>query len=425
VRALLDLAYSAAGILASSLVRVAPESQHKLIRSFRARRGGVARVEDWAARSRDLARPLLWMHAPSVGEGLQARPVLQLLRARRPDIQLAYTFFSPSAEAFARSLDVDVTEYLPFDTTPNAVRMLEALRPSALVFAKLDLWPRLCLSARRSGVRTGLISGTLAEGSGRLRGVGRALLGDAYAALDAAGAISSEDAGRLVALGAPATATTVLGDTRYDQVWTRATEAPAAGAIVERLRDPRPTLVAGSTWPADGAVLLPAWLAIRARTGARLIIAPHEPTPQHLEPIERWAAANRISLVRLSSGGPADAEVVLVDTTGVLGDLYALGTVAFVGGGFHRAGLHSVIEPAAFGVPVSFGPQRHNSRDASLLIDARGGTEVRDTASAAALLGGWLDAPEEARTAGARARGVVERGLGAAERAYELVVGLL
>src|SRR5689334_21425253 len=132
---------------------------------------------------------MLWMHAPSVGEGLQARPVLQLARANRPDVQLAYTFFSPSAAPFARGLDVDFADYLPFDTVGEARAALDALTPTALVFSKVDVWPTLARVASDRGIRLGLVSATLAEGSSRRGGVAARLLTDAYRRLDAVGAI--------------------------------------------------------------------------------------------------------------------------------------------------------------------------------------------------------------------------------------------
>jgi 3-deoxy-D-manno-octulosonic-acid transferase len=123
------------------------------------------------------------------------------VRARRPDIQIAYTFFSPSAESFARSLAVDFADYLPFDTGGDATSVLNALRPTALVFSKLDVWPVLVGEASRRGVRLGLISGTVSEASSRDGLFATALLQDCYTALDRVGAASEADAGRIVALG--------------------------------------------------------------------------------------------------------------------------------------------------------------------------------------------------------------------------------
>jgi 3-deoxy-D-manno-octulosonic-acid transferase len=423
---MLRIAYSTLTQLARLGAAIAPAREEKVWRALRARRGIRARYAAWGREERDPSRPLLWMHAPSVGEGLQARPVLLHLRATHPELQLAYTHFSPSAERFARALGVDFTDYLPFDTRADARTALDALRPAALVFSKLDVWPTLAREAAGRGVRLGLISATLAEESGRRSGIAAALLRDAYALLDAVGAIDEEDAERLVELGVRRSAICITGDTRYDQVWSRAASTDRAGALLAPLVASRPTLVAGSTWPADEAVLLDAWSAVRRGIPeARLIIAPHEPVPAHLAPIERWAAEQHARLARLDAPDAGAADVVLVDRVGVLGDLYALADVAYVGGGFHAAGLHSVLEPAAFGAPVIFGPRSNASRDARLLLSAGGGARVASAPELTERLTHWLsDAPTRAE-AGARARALVQSGLGAAERSARLVEGLL
>lgn len=425
--ALARLAYAGAARLAGALAAIVPsDSSSKLARSLAARLGVVDRIEAWARSHRDPARPLLWMHAPSVGEGLQARPVLERLRARRPELQLFYTHFSPSAERFAAGLGVDGREYLPFDVAADIRRTLDALRPTALVFAKLDLWPELVRQASLRGVRLGLISGTVSPGSGRRRGIVAGLLRGTFAALDCAGAIDAGDAERLVELGVRPEVLDVTGDTRYDQVWERARGTDAAHPSVAPFVSSRPTLVAGSTWPADDASLLPAWLGIRARVpGARLIIAPHEPTTSHLAPIEDWARRHSLSIARYSAEAGPDADVVIVDRVGVLGDLYVLARVAYVGGGFHGAGLHSVLEPAAYGAPVIFGPRHRESRDARLLLEAGGAEAAAGPDDIVRLATPWFtDAASHAR-AGDAASGVVQRGLGAADRSLALVSRLL
>ena len=419
----LRVGYEGVALLARALASVAPDSGGKLLRSFAARRGIRRR---YAAFVRRPNRPLLWMHAPSVGEGLQARPVLELARARLPDAQLAYTYFSPSAERFAQALDVDFRDVLPFDATTDARAALDALAPTALVFSKLDVWPTLAREAAQRGVRLGLISATLAGGSSRRGGIAAVILRDAYARLDRVGAISEDDAERLVDLGVPASHISVTGDTRFDQVWARAAAARLDSPLLAPLRSGRPTLIAGSTWPADEMQLLEAWRRLHERhPESRMIIAPHEPTAEHLAPLERWCERESLACARLGSAAASDADVVVVDRVGVLGDLYALADVAFVGGGFHAAGLHSVLEPAAFGAPVVFGPRHTSSRDARLLLDARAAAAVYDATSLEAALEAWLDDPPARRAGGDAAREVVRSGLGAAERSYELVAALM
>jgi len=172
-------------------------------------------------------------------------------------------------------------------------------------------------------------------------------------------------------------------------------------------------------------VLLPAWERTRRRVSdARLIIAPHEPTAHHLAPIEKWAAGGGLRWARLADA-TAETEIVIVDRVGVLGDLYALASVAYVGGAFHAAGLHSVLEPAAFGVPVLFGPRYTNSRDAELLRDDDAAVSVPDVDTLVSALVRWLGSPTDRGAAGDAAARVVHRGLGAAERSYALVKDLL
>lgn len=424
---LLRIPYAAAGAAARLAAALAPAGDGKIARSLRARRGLRDRFAAWGATGRDMKRPLVWLHAPSVGEGLQARPVIALLRRRRPDLQIAYTFFSPSAEKFARSLSADFCDYLPFDTAADADAVLDALRPTVLIFSKLDVWPLLAERAARRGVRLGLISATLSAQSDRRSGIGSLILRDAYRALDAIGAISADDSARLQQLGARADRISVTGDARYDEAWTRAnSREQSARALIEPLKSARSTLVAGSTWPADEAPLLDAWGVVHERMpDVRLVIAPHEPTSSHLERISRWAQGAGLRCAKLNEPAAAAADVVLVDRVGVLGDLYALADIAYVGGGFHAAGLHSVIEPSAFGAPVLFGPRHTASRDAALLLECDGGFSVASAAEIAAKLTALFGDPAAQRTAGDHARELVKNGLGAAERSAALVEKLL
>lgn len=426
MRGPLGWAYAAAAQVARAAAAVAPPGDAKLLRAIAARRGIRQRYTAWGATGRERSRPLLWMHAPSVGEGLQARPVLEIARRARPDAQLAYTFFSPSAVSFAAGLDVDFRDYLPFDTPGDARIALDALRPTAIVFSKLDVWPVLVEAAAARGVRLGMVSATLRARSMRRSAAAGALLRRAYSLLDVVGAVDESDADRLVAIGVRPEVITVTGDTRYDQVWERAAAAQRTSDLLAPLRSHLPTLVAGSTWPADEEPLLRAWANVRASIpDARLIIAPHEPTPAHLAPIEAWANGAGLRCARLGSPAASAAEVVVVDRLGVLGDLYALADAAYVGGGFHDAGLHSVLEPAAFGAPVLMGPRHSESRDATLLIASGGGASAPDAAGLERQMVTWLRDESARYLAGARARALVRSGLGAARRAYDLVARLL
>lgn len=426
MRGPLWLAYDAVAQLARAASLVAPADGPKLARALADRRGLLDRYRAWSGANRDATRPLLWMHAPSVGEGLMARPILQRLRESHPRTQLAYTWYSPSAVNFARGLDVDFRDYLPLDTTGDMEAALDAISPAALVFSKLDVWPNLTRAARARGVKLGLVSAALSEGSSRRAGLARALLREAYASLDAVGAVDGADADRLIDIGVRREVIKVTGDTRYDQVWDRATNIATKESLLAPLRSERPMLVAGSTWSADHAVLLPAFVHLhRAAPELQLLVAPHEPTPSHLAPIYEWAKQAGLRAAAMSEPTAGAADVIVVDRVGVLGDLYALAAIAYVGGGFHSAGLHSVLEPAAFGVPVLFGPGHRMSRDALALLATDGASAISDQRTAVEAITRWLKNDAARHAAGEEARSVVRDGLGAADRSTRLVESLL
>ena len=386
----------------------------------------------WGSTRRDRARPLVWFHAPSVGEGLQAKPVIEALRAGRPDWQIAYTYFSPSAVTFADSLGVDYADYLPFDRPRDVRNALDALAPTALVYGKLDVWPELTLAARGRGVRLGLVAATVAPNSSRLSWPVRDWAAPAYASLDRVGAIAPEDAERVERLGARRESISVTGDTRYDSVAQRAARLDRSRQPFATLAaDPQPfTIVAGSTWPSDDDVLLPAFADLQRSdlaSSCRIILVPHEPSPKYLARLDAAARAAALPRPRRSSVSAgvdlAQARVVVVDQVGLLADLYALAQVAYVGGGYHRAGLHSVLEPAVWGVPISVGPRWGSSRDAGLLI-GRGAALPLPVAGRAALTRQWQlwrSDPTARDRAGRAGAALVKEGAGAADRTTALV----
>jgi 3-deoxy-D-manno-octulosonic-acid transferase len=410
------------------LLPLLARGEGKLARGIRGRERVLERMEAWARRSRDPARPLVWFHAPSVGEGLQARAVMEEFRARRPDAQVVYTFFSPSAEGLARRVPADYADYLPLDLPAGVERALDLLRPEVLAFSKTDVWPNLTRAAAERGTRLALLSATLPAGSSRLGLPARALLAASYRRLDRVAAISADDAARFAALGVPAERRTVMGDARFDQVWARAAAVDRDSDLLRPLRDDaRVVIVAGSTWPADEERLVPA-LARLPRDRWRLVLTPHEPTEAHLAGAEALLAKHGLRSRRLgavSGTTPPDEEVVLVDRVGVLGDLYAVAGLAYVGGGWGTAGLHSVLEPAAFGLPVLFGPRHANAREAGELVRAGAAFSVANESELERRLRDLLANPDARATAGAAAHAYAAAGRGAAGRGAGVVEELM
>ena len=406
-----------------------PVGPAKLRRGVAGRRSAVEVLEAWAAQARHSERPLIWLHAPSVGEGLMAQAILGAARAKMPDAQFAFTWFSPSAERLARGVSADVAGYLPWDVRADVRRTLDALQPSAIAFVRTEIWPVLTREAAARDIPLALVNAVLASGSSRLRAPARWLLRAAYRRLSAVGAVARDDGARLVELGVDQERVHVTGDARFDQVFARVQRLDRTSTLLSALRDDaRFTIVAGSTWDADVERLLPALDLARAAADVRIVLAPHEPDEPHLAFAEKLLRSFGIPFARLAeveSGGGTPPAAVLVDRVGVLADLYALADAAYVGGGFGDRGLHSVIEPAALGVPVVFGPRHGNAREAGELAKHGGGFIVRDADELGAVLVRLLRDATSRDEAGRRAAGYVTSRLGGAERNADLILSLI
>lgn len=404
--------------------RLAALFQPEVRRGLQARRNWRAKLAA-GLESADRRRIRLLFHCASLGEFEQCRPLLEELRRRHGQrLYLLTSFFSRTPLEHGRWRGLADQAFLaPLDGRGAARRLLDTVRPDLLCFVKFDVWPLTLWSAAAAGVPTALVSaaahGASATANPLLRGFYRSV----YGALDYVGAVSAADAAWLENLRP---GVEIAGDTKFDAVLSRraaVTEEPLHFA------DDGPTLVCGSTHPADEALLIPALAEVRRRVpGLRLILAPHHVDDAHLEDIEaRCAAAGLPQPERLSSipQRRPRGRFVLVDTVGELFELYSLADAAYVGGGFHDKGLHNVLEPAVFGAALLYGPRISNSIEARELADGGRARRVAAGTELTATLLDLLANPQRARRLGAAAADYCRERAGAARRYAERLEGLL
>ncbi len=410
----------------------------KIQRGFEGRRRLFERLE---AR-RDALRGGVWLHASSAGEYEQARPLLRGLRRRTPDLPVLVTVFSPSGFERAIAFPEGATvEYLPLDTLPAIARALSIVQPRAIVFVKYDCWPNLVWTAAQRAIPSLLLGASLHRRSARLRPPGRWFFRGVYDRLHAIGTIGESDAALFRdLLGVDPARIRVCGDSRVDQILARLEQSEGCPLVRALQQHSFTRVVLGSLWPPDEALGLDPLLdAMADRPDHGLVIAPHEPTPAYLEHLESrlrargWAPSRLSELVELRSGkirstaAARDRQrwrAILVDQVGVLAELYRSGVIAYVGGGL-STGVHSVVEPAASGLPVLFGPRHSNSHEATDLILADAAVAVTDVASARRAWQRWLDDPRGRREAGERAAACIRAQAGATERNLDLLASVL
>ena len=386
----------------------------------------------------EACRGAVWIHAASVGEFEQARPLIEQLKIHNSQFKIVVTFFSPSGYEARKNYELaDGVFYLPFATPLNAKRFIETLQPSMAIFVKYEFWPAYLKALKKRGIPTYCISAIFRPTQRFFHWYGAS----ARRVLKCFTHIYVQDeASRRLLAEHGIHECSVAGDTRFDRVVEIVESQKSKDLSAQSNLTPvaqftegaERVLIAGSTWPEDEE-LLEAYLENteckiqNTDSGKRvkLILVPHETDEQHLHFIfnlfqgrmVRYSTINampsnmsRLNILR-------NAQVMVIDTMGLLSSIYRFGQVAYIGGGF-GVGIHNTIEAAVYGVPVVFGPNYHHFREAQGLIDAGAARSIKNYSELEAALNTALDQHE---TIGAKAAEYVQSELGATEKIYRSI----
>ena len=399
-------------------------SEGKLKRLFRGQRETLGKEQ---IASLENNRGAVWIHAASVGEFEQARPLIERIvesqKSKEKRLKIVVTFFSPSGYEARKHYDLaDGVYYLPLPTRRKAKKFLDALQPKMAIFVKYEFWPAYLKELSKRGIPTYSISAIFRPTQRFFHWYGRSSL----RVLKCFTHIYVQDeASRRLLAEHGIHDCSVAGDTRFDRV----VEVLGKGLqltgdkltpIAQFVQGCERVIIAGSTWPKDEELLAK---FMNTDPDAKLILVPHELNEEHLHTIfcmfqgrfVRYSAVSAMSDAVSRLNILQRAQVLLIDTMGLLSTIYRFGQVAYIGGGF-GAGIHNTIEAAVYGVPVVFGPNYHHFREAQGLIDAGAARSIKNYNELEAALTLALERHEEI---GAKAAAYVQSELGATEKIYK------
>lgn len=381
-------------------------------------------------------RPRIWFHGASAGDLLAIEPVVRELKRRRADCAVLVTTVTNSGMVVARKglAGVDACGYLPYDLPWAVNRVLKRVKPDLLVLEYAEIWPALIRAAKNAGAKIVLTNGRFHE-----RALGRYrllywLIGNPLKQIDLLCMREQAEAEHALAIGAPAGRVRVTGNTKFDRLARLERRAEVDSDRVDGLRaelgldGETPVWVAGSTHDGEEGDLLDVYLALRAdHPQLRLVIAPRY--------VERASKIGALAEERdlpwclrsacLPSTEPGGAQVIVIDTVGELVDVYRLASVVFVGGSFVKRGGQNILEPAACGKPVLFGPHMENFADSVRILVGRGGLQLPDPQRLQRTLGELLTQPAEALELGRLARAAVLSIQGASQANTQAILELL
>lgn len=364
----------------------------------------------------------VWVHAASLGEFEQGRPLIERIKRLRPDLKVLLTFFSPSGYEVRRNYPgADAVCYLPFDTPRAARRFVEAVKPVAAVFVKYEFWGNYLEALHAAGVPTYIISAIFRPGQPFFKpwgGMFRRML-RMFTRI-----FVQDNRSRDLLAKIGISNVTVAGDTRFDRVTDIVSSMPQMPQIDDFVSGAADVLVAGSSWPADEDLLIP-WL--HGHPDVKSIFAPHEFDAARLEALRRRLGADTTRLLSEIEADPsaaASARHIIVDSFGKLAAIYGKGTIAYIGGGF-GAGIHNLNEAAVHGIPVVFGPRHEKFKEAADLIACGGGFAIDSAAGLDTTLSRLTAPPHSARNSAGEAAGAyIRRSVGATDIIFNQIFSL-
>jgi len=400
----------------------------QMLRHGKHRAGWRARLGNVPEQLRRHRAPIFWVHAVSVGEVLAVSGLVAQLRERHPRARVVVSTVTDTGQKLARQrFGAENVFYFPLDFAFAVRPYLQALRPRLVVIAETEFWPNFLRLAREGGARVAVVNARISDrsfpGYRRLR----RWLARVLQNVDLLLAQTDQDRERLLAIGAPAERTRVAGNLKFDA------SPPQAPAIVQQLQsaialaEASPVIVAGSTMEGEEPLLLRAFetvLALHPR--AVMILAPRH--PERFNHVASMISDLGIRFWRRSEWQPSRSiagRVFLLDTIGELASLYALATVAFVGGSLVERGGHNILEAAQYGVPVLVGPHTENFRDIVNLFLQAGAARVVGPAELPLVLRELVENEAERKLMGMRALETLQAHRGATERTLRALEELL
>ncbi|MCC1483814.1 3-deoxy-D-manno-octulosonic acid transferase [Winogradskyella immobilis] len=309
-----------------------------------------------------------WFHCASLGEYEQGLPVFQQLKEKYPTHKIVLSFFSPSGYEIRKDSPIaDIAVYLPLDTKNNAKQFLDLVHPDLIVFVKYDIWPNFLEEIQQRQLRALLISATFRAEQSFFKSYG-GFMRNALFAFEHI--FTQDESSKILIEGIGYSSVSVSGDTRYDRV-SHQLNIDNTLTHIETFKDNQTTIIFGSSWPEDDAIFIPLINSCKNKD-IKFIIAPHNIKPSYTKSLVSQIESDTVSYTNMSSNTLQDYKVFILDTIGQLSKAYHYADIAYVGGAIGKTGLHNILEPAVFSLPIVIG-NNHKKFPEAMKMQKNGG----------------------------------------------------